>query len=81
MGLIRAALAPAAGHPRLFVAGRCRQLVAAFESYRLRKINNEFVDEPMKPQEPWEHPMDALRYLLVNTHAPTRAGAQQMGYA
>jgi len=81
LGLIRAALEPAVGRPRLFVAGRCRQLIAAFEAYRLRKINNEYVDEPVKPQEPWEHPMDALRYLLVNTGASARAGAQQMGYA
>ena len=64
----------------MLIAGRCRQLVAAFEAYTLRKVNNEYIDEPRKPQEPWEHPMDALRYLLVNTHAPARARAQSMGY-
>ncbi len=80
VALIRAALKPAVGRPRLFVAGRCRQLVAAFEAYKLRKLNNEYIDEPQKPQEPWEHPLDALRYLLLNIAAPARAEARQMGY-
>ena len=81
IALVRAALRPAAGQPRLFVAGRCRHLIAAFEGYRLRKVNNEYVDEPRKPQEPWEHPLDALRYLMLNTFAPVRAEARYMGYS
>jgi len=81
VGLIRAALRPAAGRPRLFVAAGCRQLIAAFEAYRLRKVNDAYVDEPVKPQEPWEHPMDALRYLMVNVAAPTGAEARPMGYS
>lgn len=81
VGLIRAALKPAVGQPRLFVAGRCKHLIAAFEGYRLRKVNNQYIDEPRKPQEPWEHPLDALRYLMLNAAAPAQAEARYMGYS
>lgn len=79
INLIRAALRPAAGPPRLFIAPACKQLINAFEGYRLRKVNNEFVDEPVKPQ-PWDHPMDALRYFFVNAQGGPRVESRQMGY-
>ncbi|MCK4625071.1 MAG: hypothetical protein KAV00_07160 [Phycisphaerae bacterium] len=77
LNLIRGYLQPAAGPPRLFVAGKCKRLIQAFESYALRKVNNEYIDEPIKPQQ-WDHPMDALRYYFVNRHCPARGGTQQM---
>ncbi|NQU76490.1 MAG: hypothetical protein HQ546_09280, partial [Planctomycetes bacterium] len=77
---IRAALRPAGGVPRLFVAGKCAQVINAFESYKLRQMNGEYVDEPIKPQ-PADHAMDALRYYFVNRHALFRAEARRMGYS
>jgi len=79
LNLIRAALAPAVGPPRLVIAGKCQQLIQAFESYKLRQVNGQYIDEPVKPQ-PCDHPMDALRYYFVNRHVPMRAQAQRMGY-
>jgi len=80
INLVRAHLRPAAGEPRLFVAGRCTQLIEAFESYRNRRVNGEYVDEPRKPQ-PCDHPMDALRYYFVNRHAPTRGETRRLKYS
>jgi len=79
INLIRAALVPAAGPPRFFVAGACEKLIKAFESYRLRQVNGEYLDEPIKPQA-CDHPMDALRYYFVNRHGPVRAQAKPLGY-
>lgn len=79
VNLIRAALKPAAGSPRVVIAGKCRNLIEAMESYRLRQVNGQYIDEPVKPQ-PCDHPMDALRYYFVNRLGPTRAGAQHMRY-
>ena len=69
VGLIRTALKPAVGTPRLYMAGSCKQTIKAMESYRLKKINGEFVDEPVKPQ-PCDHWVDALRYFYVNRKMP-----------
>ena len=80
INLIRSALRPAAGPPRLFLAGRCTQLIKAFEGYKLRQENGQYVDEPIKPQE-CDHPMDALRYYFVNRHSRSRAEERTMGYA
>lgn len=77
--MIRAYLKPAAGQTRLHVAGACKELIRAFESYKLRKVNNEYIDEPVKPQS-CDHPMDALRYFFVNRLSPPRASSKQMGY-
>jgi len=79
VNLIRSALKPATGPPRLLIAGKCARLIEAFESYKLRQVNGQYVDEPVKPQ-PCDHPMDALRYYFVNRHAPSRAQAQPMRY-
>ena len=80
INLIRSFLKPGAGPPRLFVAGRCRRLIEAFESYRSRKVNGEYIDEPVKPQPP-EHGMDALRYYFVNRHGPVRTETRRLSYA
>lgn len=80
VNLIRAALQPAAGPPKLRIAGRCNELIRAFESYRLRQVNGQYLDEPVKPQ-PSDHPMDALRYYYVNRRWPARAEEKTMGYA
>lgn len=79
INLIRSFLRPGAGAPRLYVAGSCRQLIHAFESYRTRQVNGQDVDEPAKPQ-PAEHAMDALRYYFVNSWAPARAETRHLRY-
>lgn len=79
VNLIRAHLKPAAGKPRLYVAAKCRQTIRAFESYRLRQVNGEWVDEPLKPQ-PCDHPMDALRYFFVNRRQAARSPTRQWGF-
>jgi len=80
INLVRSFLAPAAGGARLAVAGRCTQLIQAFETYRNRRVNGEYVDEPVKPQ-PADHAMDALRYYFVNSRSPTRTETRRMSYA
>jgi len=80
INLIRSFLAPAAGGPRLLVSDKCRQLIRAFEAYRNRRVNGEYVDEPVKPQES-DHPMDALRYYFVNCWPPARSETRRMSYA
>ena len=80
VSIVRAVLKPAGGPPRLFIAGKCTQLIKAFESYKLRQVNGDWIDEPIKPQA-CDHPMDALRYYFVNRHAPFRAEVRQMGYS
>lgn len=80
INLIRAALKPAAGPSRLTISGKCKQLIRAFESYKLRKVNNEWIDEPVKPQG-CDHPMDALRYYFANRQSPSQAEAKTLGYS
>ncbi len=80
INLIRAALAPALGEPRLRISGNCKQLIRALESYRLRRVNGQYIDEPIKPQR-FDHQVDALRYYYVNSQGHWRAEAKEMGYA
>jgi len=79
INLIRAHLQPAAGSPRLFIAGKCRTLIEAMEKYKLRVVNGEYIDEPIKPQS-CDHPMDALRYYFVNRHQQYRGETTQLGF-
>jgi hypothetical protein len=76
---VRTALAPAFGPPRLKIAGRCRNLIKAFDNYRLREVNGLYIDEPIKPQE-CDHFMDALRYFFVNSEAQ-HDEQRQLGWA
>ena len=75
ISLIRGALRPAIGLPRLFIASSCKGLIKAFEAYALRQVNDQWVDEPKDPQ-PAEHWMDALRYYFVNRRAPAAASSK-----
>lgn len=80
INLVRAYLRPGGGPPRLFVSPRCRRTIECFESYRVRQVNGEYVDEPVKPQ-PADHAMDALRYFFVNHSPPTRTETRLLSYA
>jgi hypothetical protein len=75
---IRAMLRPGYGKPRVYIAGACKKTIEAFEAYSLRKVNGEYVDEPVKPQ-PFDHPMDAFRYYVVNRSRKTQSGSAQLG--
>ena len=68
--LVRAALRPASGGAKLFVDPRCVKLVAALQSYRYPDAGGEL---PLKDGV-HDHPVDALRYDLVNslTGGPVR---------
>lgn len=60
--MIRAALRPAAGPPRLFIDPRCVRLIKALQSYRYADGGSEV---PLKDGE-HDHLIDALRYHFVN---------------
>ena len=80
INVVRSYLASAEGRPRLLVSGACRQLIGAFEAYRTRQVNGQYIDEPVKPQA-CDHPMDALRYFFVNRFSPQRTEARGLSYA
>ena len=65
--MVRAALEPASGPPRLFYvpSANSRIFVKAMQSYHNRKVNGIWIDDPQEPQE-MEHIPDALRYFYVN---------------
>ncbi len=61
--LIRRRLCPADGSgPTLFIDPRCRQLIVAMRSYAY----GERVGENPHKDGTYDHPIDALRYALVN---------------
>lgn len=63
--LIRAALRPAAGPPRLRVHPRCVRLIAALRGYRYPDATARAGELPLKDGE-HDHLVDALRYFFVN---------------
>jgi len=69
--LVRAALKPATGPPRFryLDTDNNRAFVRDIQSYRNRRVNDTYIDEPLDPQ-PAEHTMDALRYFYVNRLCP-----------
>lgn len=71
--LVRRALRPATGPPRLFVHPRCEKLILAMRSYRYPDGGGEL---PVKDGE-HDHPVDALRYHFVNLPDPTPAGGRR----
>lgn len=73
--LIRSALAPAAGGPRLYVHPRCEKLIDAFESYHYPDPGTGEPDRPVKDGP--DHLLDALRYFFVNRLRP--AGETRRG--
>lgn len=62
--IIRAALDPAAGNPTLFIHPRCQNLIKAMQSYR---YPDEATDELPLKDGVNDHPIDALRYLYINS--------------
>lgn len=78
--LVRDALRPATGLPRLRYVRTPgnRAFERAMQSYRNRKVNNVWIDEPADPQE-FEHVPDALRYYFVNRTVPRMAGVKPYG--
>jgi len=79
--MIRAALRPADGPPRLYVVRNenNRTLIRDLQGYCNRKVNNVWVDDPQKPQ-PADHVCDALRYFYVNRMAPPQAEIMQWSF-
>jgi hypothetical protein len=61
--LIRSALKPASGEPRLFIHPRCTRLIKAMQCYHYAPGGSEL---PLKDGE-HDHLIDALRYYFVNT--------------
>jgi hypothetical protein len=59
--LIRRALRPAHGSPRLFIHSRCTRLIKAMESYRF----GNGTESPIKDGV-HDHLIDAVRYYFVN---------------
>jgi len=60
--MIRAALRPAVGAPRLYVHPRCKRLIEAMQGYRYSDGGGEV---PIKDGV-HDHLIDALRYFFVN---------------
>jgi hypothetical protein len=60
--MIRAALRPAAGEPRLFIDPACKRLIKAMQCYHYPEGGGEV---PLKDGE-HDHLIDALRYWFVN---------------
>jgi hypothetical protein len=60
--MIRAALRPASGTPRLFIHPRCARLIKAMQAYHYPPGGAEI---PVKDGE-HDHLIDALRYHFVN---------------
>lgn len=63
--MVRCALRPASGPPRLFVHPRCTRLIKALRSYRYGPGGSEL---PLKDGQ-HDHLIDALRYYYVNARA------------
>jgi len=66
--MVRAALAPASGRPRLFVHPRCKRLCAAMKAYHYAD-GGRGGEVPLKDGE-HDHLVDALRYHYVNEPVP-----------
>ena len=68
INLIRDYLATASGHTRLFISKDCPWLIQSMQGYAWKKSNEIYLDEP-EQNTPWEHPIDSLRYFMVNKKA------------
>jgi hypothetical protein len=72
--LIRFALAPAAGPPRLAIDPACVELVSAFETYHYEEASRSGPDGQAASDQPVkdgpDHAIDALRYFFVNRMRP-----------
>ena len=78
--LIRAALAPAEGPPRLLIHPRCQELSQAFRSYHYPAPGSARGASPEAPvKDGPDHLIDALRYFFVNRLRP-RIGTTRRDY-
>jgi hypothetical protein len=66
--LIRAALAPAMGAPKLIIHPRCERLIASFKTYHYAPPGQGDPDRPVKDGP--DHAIDALRYFFINRCRP-----------
>jgi hypothetical protein len=64
LSLIENLVKSADGTIRLLVHPRCVNMIRSFHTYRRRKVNGIYIDQPVDPQ-PDEHNMDALRSSLM----------------
>jgi hypothetical protein len=64
LSLIENLVKSADGTVRLLVHPRCVNMIRSFHTYRRRKLNGIYIDQPVDPQ-PDEHNMDALRSGLM----------------
>ncbi len=80
ISLVRALLSPADGTPRFFYlpSDANRIFVKAMGSYKNRKVNGVYTDQPVDPQE-FEHIPDALRYYIVNRDRDRGVGVARFG--
>ena len=73
--LVRSALSPADGPPRLAIDPACKELISAFENYHYEDIAGQnaarSTDKPVKDGP--DHAIDALRYFFVNRVRPRLA--------
>jgi hypothetical protein len=69
--LIRAALAPATGEPKLLIHPRCEKLIESFRTYHYAPPGRGEPDRPVKDGP--DHAIDALRYFFVNRWRPNIA--------
>ena len=72
--LVRAALRSADGQVRLHIHRRCRDLIAALQSYHYEEGRGE---KPVKDGIA-DHSLDALRYFFINR--PQRAAVTSRNY-
>lgn len=68
-------LAAESGGPGLVIHPRCKRLIEAMICYHFHTERTQ-TDQPVK--DGYDHPVDALRYMLVNLHAPTGRVEQRL---
>jgi len=68
--LIRAALTPAVGEPKLYINPRCRVLIESFNNYHYPSPESS-ADQDVPVKDGPDHAVDALRYFFVNRARPT----------
>ncbi len=64
---VKSLINPATGSPRLKIVRTTNNQITiqALQSYKNRKVNGVWIEEPLDPQE-FEHIPDALRYYVIN---------------
>ncbi|MBN1765499.1 MAG: hypothetical protein JW860_09605 [Sedimentisphaerales bacterium] len=75
---IRSFLKPASGHPRLFIAPKCQNLIRAFQCLHFKRQNGILQESPEKDGV-HDHVIDALRYFFIN-HFQYNSKINEKGY-